>query len=84
MHPDDLLEVTSTDMGFWDARGTTPGIDGSDRIFHSERRGVVTYKIPLANGTYEVTLYFANSMGATAGSAQRFFYVEVEGAPPAC
>ena len=60
-------------------RGQCLRIDGSDRVFHSERRGVVTYDIPVENGTYEVTLYFANATAATAGTAQRFFFVEVEG-----
>ncbi len=68
-----------TDMGHWNARGTDPGVDDNDRIFHSERYGNARYDIPVENGTYEVSLYFANSYSGTAGNARRVFHVDVEG-----
>ena len=73
------LQVAGTDMGVWDARGTSPGVDQSDKIFHTERWAAMEYAIPVTNGDYEVTLYFANSFSGTAGTARRVFHVDVEG-----
>jgi hypothetical protein len=73
------LQVAGTDMGLWDARGTSPGIDNNDNIFHTERWAAMQYDIPVTNGSYEVTLYFANSFSGTAGTARRVFHVDVEG-----
>ncbi len=78
---DDGLHVVTTNMGSWNARGTEDGVDQNDRIFHTQRSGDVLYEIPVLveNGTYEVTLYFANALRETAGTAQCFFRIEVEG-----
>ncbi len=73
------LQVAATDMGSWYARGTEVGLDQNDRIFHTARFGAVEYEIPVVNGTYDVTLYFANIMRETAGTGLRFFQIEIEG-----
>ena len=73
------LQTALTDMGYWDARGTSPGVNDDDRIFHSERWADQEYEIPVENGEYEVTLYFANSYSGTAGTGRRFFHVLLEG-----
>lgn len=73
------LNVALTDMGTWDARGTSPGVDDNDKLFHTERFCDMQYDIPVPDGNYEVTLYFANSHSGTAGTARRFFQVAVEG-----
>ncbi len=75
----DGLRAVTTNMGSWNARGTEDGVDQNDRIFHAQRSGDVLYEIPVEDGTYEVTLYFANAMRATAGTGQCFFRIEVEG-----
>ena len=74
------LQVAATNMGFWNARGTTPGVNDDDRIFHTERWADQEYHIPVDNGEYEVTLYFANSFSGTSGTGARFFHVIIEGA----
>ena len=73
------LQAALTNMGNWDARGTSPGVNDDDRIFHSERWADQQYEIPVDNGEYEVTLYFANSYSATSGTGRRFFHVILEG-----
>ncbi len=74
------LQAVTTDMGFWDARGTGPGVDENDRIFHSARMGEVLYEIPvLDRGPWEVTLYFANPLSNTAGTGLRAFQIDIEG-----
>ncbi len=74
------LQVATTNMGLWDARGTTLGVDDNDRIFHTERWGDHGYEIPIDDpALYEVTLYFANSFSGTAGNGRRFFHVVLEG-----
>ena len=73
------LQVATTNMGYWDARGTTPGINDDDRIFHTERWADQEYQVPVDNGEYEVTLYFANAYSGTAGTGSRFFHVILEG-----
>jgi hypothetical protein len=70
-------------MGYWDARGTPPGVDDNDLLFHYERRAPVQYDIPAPNDTYIVTLYFANSFSGTAGTGRRGFHVYIEDVPQA-
>jgi hypothetical protein len=73
------LSVARSNMGDFDARGTTPGLDDNDKIFHSARVGDCRYDIPVENGEFEVTVYFANLQAATAGTGQRFFHVDIDG-----
>jgi hypothetical protein len=48
-----------------------------DILYQSERYGNFSYDIPLANGTYELTLKFAEIFFTSTGS--RVFHVDVEG-----
>ncbi|MGQ9590874.1 MAG: hypothetical protein ACUVYA_11330 [Planctomycetota bacterium] len=74
------LAVQATDMGEFDARGTSPGVNDVDRTFHAVRVGPVRYEIPVPDpGPWVVTLYFANHLGATAGTARRAFHIDIEG-----
>jgi len=79
--PGGNLHVAQTNMGLWDARGTAPGLDDNDTIFHFERWSDMEYAIPVADiaARYEVTLWFANSYSGTSGSARRFFSIYLEG-----
>lgn len=72
---DDTLNVVSTDMGYFDTRGTEKGLDQNDAIFHEQRSGEVQYVVAAEPGTYEVTLYFANPRWETAGTGRCFFRV---------
>lgn len=49
-----------------------------DALYASERYGTMTYTLPMQNGTYSVTLKFAE-MNATA-IGQRLFHVDIQGA----
>ena len=75
----DAIRVLETDMGNWDARSTDAGVDENDVLFHTERVGDLEYEIPAEEGTYIVSLYFANTQSATAGTGTRAFQVHVEG-----
>ena len=57
---------------------TTTAIAGTveDPLFRSERYGTFSYTLPVANGTYTVTLYFAEIYWTSAG--KRVFDVLVE------
>jgi fibronectin type 3 domain-containing protein len=59
--------------------GTTAAIAGTldDPLFQRERYGNFSYRIPLANDTYLVTLQFAELYWSSAG--KRVFDVEVDG-----
>jgi hypothetical protein len=58
---------------------TTAAIAGTtaDRLYQSERYGNFSYKIPVANGDYLVTLKFAELYWSQVG--QRVFNVSMEG-----
>ena len=58
---------------------TTAAIAGTadDRLYQSERYGNFSYKIPVANGDYLVTLKFAEIYWSQVG--QRVFNVSMEG-----
>lgn len=55
---------------------TIAGTD-EDEIFRSERNGLTAYKIYLPNGSYDVTLFFAENYFTSAGKRQ--FDVMMEG-----
>ncbi len=50
-----------------------------DRLYQTERYGLSGYNIPVANDTYVVKLYFAETYEGTVRSGQRVFDVNVEG-----
>jgi N-acetylneuraminic acid mutarotase len=58
---------------------TTQPINGTveDPLYQTERYGNVTYQIPVASGTYQVVLHFAEIWWTSAG--QRVFDVTLEG-----
>jgi len=49
-----------------------------DALYQSERNGVFSYALPIDNGTYEITLKFAEIYFSTAGKRQ--FDIIIEGA----
>jgi len=59
----------------------TDPIDGTedDLLYQSERWGTFSYEIPIADGTYDVTLQFAEIFFDQTG--ERVFDVQVEGDP---
>ncbi len=61
------------------AAKTTTAISGTtdDVLYQSERWGNFSYSIPMANGTYAVTLKFAETYFSAAG--QRIFSVTING-----
>jgi large repetitive protein len=73
--------VYQADTGFVGGRtySTTSPIAGTDDVvlYQSERYGSFSYKVPVANGNYTVTLKFAELYNYTPGS--RVFSVKVEG-----
>jgi Malectin domain/Bacterial TSP3 repeat len=58
---------------------TTVAIAGTqdDRLYQSERYGNFSYNVPMANGSYDVTLKFAEIYFTSVG--QRVFNVSIEG-----
>jgi hypothetical protein len=60
-------------------RGTSTPISNTqdDRLFQTERYGLSGYRFDLGNGTYEISLLFAETYHASAGN--RIFDVYVEG-----
>jgi hypothetical protein len=60
-------------------RGTGHAIGGTsdDRIYQTERYGLSGYNFDLGNGTYTVTLHFAETY--RTGPGQRIFDVSIEG-----
>ena len=89
----DRLGSTWTGDHFFDgglAFSATPGhhISGTQdpTIFHSRREGVFSYDIPLKPGTYELHLYFAETLFgegniAGGGDTSRIFDVLANGKP---
>src|SRR5208283_2457691 len=73
--------VYQSDMDYtWGSTGsTTAAITGTqdDALYQSERYGNFSYSIPLANGSYTVTLKFAGIYWNAAG--QRIFNVSMQG-----
>lgn len=70
------------DVGFTDdgtAHPVTDTISGAEdtEIFNSERYGEFSYQIPVENGTYSVTLHFAELYHEAADA--RRFNVDIEG-----
>jgi PKD repeat protein len=53
-----------------------------DRIYQTERWGVSSYAIAVANGTYTVRLHFAETYSGITAAGQRVFSVTAEGATP--
>jgi hypothetical protein len=82
-YTDSLGQVWSADQSF--VNGTTQTDAGQavagtvdDPLYRSERyAATLKYQVPVANGTYEVTLYFAEMYFAAAGA--RVFNVSLEG-----
>jgi hypothetical protein len=75
---------TSGSWGFYGAdntvdRGTGHSISGTvdDRIYQTERYGLSGYRFDLGNGTYDITLHFAETY--RTGVGQRVFDVSIEG-----
>ncbi|HEX8227671.1 MAG TPA: Ig-like domain-containing protein [Candidatus Saccharimonadales bacterium] len=69
----------SADRGTIAIAGTT-----NPQIYRSERWGMSSYNIPVANGTYTYRLHFAETTGsgcAAVGAGCRIFSVTGEGAP---
>ena len=60
-------------------RGTGHAISGTedDRIYQTERYGLSGYRFDIGNGTYDVTLHFAETY--KTGPGQRVFDVSIEG-----
>ncbi len=54
-----------------------------DRLYQTERWGLSSYAILLANGTYEVKLHFAETYPGITAAGQRVFSVSAEGVIPA-
>jgi hypothetical protein len=50
-----------------------------DRLYQTERYGMTGYNIPLQNGTYQVTLHFAETSPSVTATGQRTFNVSLEG-----
>ncbi|MFP9060506.1 malectin domain-containing carbohydrate-binding protein [Natrialbaceae archaeon A-chndr2] len=66
------------------AYSTSEPIDGTDddTLYQSERYGDFSYAVPLEDGTYAVTLEFAEiywDVDAAGGSGSRVFDVDIEG-----
>ncbi len=63
------------------ASTVTNPIDGTeeDLLYQSERWGTFSYNIPVPNGTYNVTLKFAEIHNGILRSGQRVFSVKMEG-----
>ncbi len=82
---DSTGQVWSADQyfsgGFTYATATTTAIGGTveDTLYRSERFGNFSYNLPVPNGTYAVTLAFAEIYWTSAG--QRLFNVSIEGQP---
>ncbi len=57
------------------------GIDNTDNdtVYQTERWGTSGYQIPVANGTYEVKLHFAETYEGITRAGQRVFTASVEG-----
>ncbi len=77
---------TSGSWGFYGPdntvdRGTGYAISATpnDRIYQTERYGLGGYRFDLPNGTYTVTLHFAETYSGITGLGQRVFDVSVEG-----
>lgn len=54
-----------------------------DRLYQTERWGLSSYAVLLANGTYTVKLHFAETYTGITAAGQRLFSVTAEGASPA-
>jgi PKD repeat protein len=53
-----------------------------DRLYQTERWGLSSYAILLANGTYTVKLHFAETYAGITAAGQRVFSVSAEGVVP--
>lgn len=53
-----------------------------DRLYQTERWGISSYAIVLANGTYDVNLHFAETYSGVTAAGQRVFSVAAESAVP--
>ncbi len=70
-------------FGAVDRRATDPAFDvggtADDAIFTTERWGLSAYRANVPNGTYRVTLRFAETWSGVTGPGQRVFGVAIEG-----
>jgi len=66
------------DRGAIEIAGTT-----DDRLYQTERWGVTSYNLLVANGIYLVRLHFAETFSDITASGQRLFSVTAEGTAPA-
>ena len=83
-------QVWQADAGFntGDVSSTTVAISGTNdpALYQSERwddpsQAQLEYRLPLANGTYLVNLYFAETDAASQGTSLRVFNVDLQGSP---
>ena len=51
----------------------------TEAVYQTERYGLSGYRIPLKNGTYKVTLHFAETYDKTSTAGERVFSVTIEG-----
>jgi hypothetical protein len=66
--------------GYTVARGPISIAGTADSgLYQTERWGLAGYKVPVPNGTYSVTLHFAETYAGVTGPGQRVFGVSVQG-----
>ncbi len=89
-YTDTHQQVWQADAGFntGDTSSTSTAINGTSDppLFQSERtddpsQPQLEYQLPVANGTYLVNLYFAETDAASEGTGLRVFNVNLQGTP---
>ncbi len=89
-YTDTQVQVWQGDAGFntGDVSSTTAAISGTSdpALYRSERwddtsQPQLEYQLPVANGTYLVNLYFAETDAASQGTGLRVFGVNFQGSP---
>jgi hypothetical protein len=68
--------------GDWAERDQSAVKNAADpTIYLTERYGDITYRIPVANGTYTVKLHFCETFDGITAAGERVFDVKAEGKP---
>ncbi len=89
-YTDTQSQVWQADAGFNTGNTTTTNatISGTNNpaLYQSERYAIssqpqLEYQLPIANGTYLVNLYFAETDSASEGTGLRIFNVDFQGSP---
>jgi hypothetical protein len=86
-YTDSQSQVWSADLGYNGGSTSSTGaaIEGTvdDPLYRSERWGNFTYRLPVANGTYTVTLKFAEIYftASPRQTGRRVFNAAIEGQP---